>query len=86
MDTYRPEGWENPFTEGGRLSHLQNAPIKEYGFEAGADAMMEGLKKTGIKGESWGETILDSDQNVAYIYRVAPVGSKGWLVFIPEEA
>lgn len=41
----RPEGWKNPFSEGGRMSGVVNADVKEYAFEAGADAMLEAIKK-----------------------------------------
>lgn len=66
---YRPEGWENEY----------GSSITQKAYEAGADAMLEGLKKdcyAEIKGsEPW------------YMYGVDETedSCKGWLVFIPDE-
>ncbi|KKK53035.1 hypothetical protein LCGC14_3098820 [marine sediment metagenome] len=72
---YRPE---NPFAEGGRLSHLKNADIKEYGFEAGLDAMLQCLKRQQV-------TVPD----ILYWW-ITTKGrkerKKGYLVFIPEDS
>ena len=42
---YRPKDLKNPFGEGGHMSGVVNAEVKEYAWEAGADAMLEGLIK-----------------------------------------
>lgn len=73
----RPKGWENPYSsdkvssyptkDGTYLSY--NPHMDEYdSFEAGADAMLEGLKKEGRYGLHHSDTF----------------GGVGYLVFIEE--
>ena len=67
---YRPEGWKNPYhEETGRVPDEHNAEFQDY--EAGADAMLEGLKKQNV-------TLPD-------IIHHYTLGKLGKLVFIPEE-
>ena len=50
---YRPKDLKNPFGDGGHMSGVVNAEVKEYAWEAGADAMLGELRRRGyILGES----------------------------------
>ena len=75
---YRPKDWENPHLYFGsphtEFDEISNGVYKAY--EAGADAMLEGLRK-------YGEAMGASMDEVPYELRVG--GRKGYLVFIPEE-
>lgn len=93
---WRPEGWNNPYPDGTEKvlteKHIIQAieyPQSNYElFEAGAEAMLDALKKEAMKfnGENlqivthldWGypEIIRDT--------RLSPCAS-GYLVFIPDE-
>jgi len=66
---YRPEGWEkdHPYSAGGD------------GFEAGADAMLEGLKKS----EVWIKTDGKDGILMSPAYGMEN-WKKGYLVFIEE--
>ena len=69
---FRPDGWENPYEEDRFVFDREWSD-----FEAGADAMLEGLKANG--------GVYINEEDVATI-SVPLVGkTKGWLVFIPEE-
>lgn len=63
--SWRPEGWENPHTDAGRFGS----------FEAGADAMLEALKKKGAWMTPEHMKIPAPDRKYPY----------GWICFIPEE-
>ena len=71
---YRPDGW---CYDGGNASH----PCIGESYEAGADAMLEGLKKEGIYLN--GDTIIPAQGNFPEIH--CPGGTIGYLVVIPEE-
>ena len=68
----RPKGWDELYLK----AYKKEYSGKGYGsperamFEAGADAMLEGLKQQGVYG--------------TYPQRT-PKHKKGYLVFIPEE-
>lgn len=66
---WRPkEGWDNPFksvSEGGHLESPTGASI----FEAGADAMLEALRKGATRVNNMGD----------------PPQGKGVIVFIPDD-
>ena len=75
---YRPEGWENPY---------QDEPHEEcgcfqcgvhLGFEAGADAMLEGLKK----GAMFIPGVLAGADD--FMLKVGIPNNRGYLVFIPD--
>jgi len=71
---YRPKGFKNPysFMRGRPFKHITNAN-PDYAYEAGADAMLEGLRKRG-------------KYCVNSVGRLKTHKNKlGWLVFIPEE-
>lgn len=74
---FRPEGWINPYVE---YSTPRNKfPTRSRAFEAGADAMLEGLK-----GE--GEYITTNGKPYGLVLgKTLHTGDKGWLVFIPED-
>lgn len=82
---YRPEGWENPYHEsyrgyslvdGKRLPNVMGHSI----FEAGADAMLEGLKKDAY-------AHIRNEYDPLYEFGIDETEHlpKGYLVFIPEE-
>ncbi len=66
---YRPKGWVNPYDD----------KVDEWvHFEAGADAMLEGLRKRAFMMVSCG-------QKIGYYPTRPSYGENGHLVFIPEE-
>ena len=88
---YRPEGWNNPHPiptmriydgaitqdDATRIYRIErNIVAKHEAFEAGADAMLEGLRKEGDKvyQKGWGEIRVPIKGEI-----------KGRLVFIPDE-
>ena len=80
---YRPEGWKND-----REKYLLKDIDISIGniwpviYEAGADAMLEGLKKKGAyqeKGSQVGGLLINNTPWAGTCER------NGWLVFIPEE-
>lgn len=75
---WRPkEGWENPYSCLPEHMEKEYPVLPEYtAFEAGADAMLEGLKKQA----QWHSKDVDSPVNVDCQIR------NGYLVFIPEES
>ncbi len=79
MEHYRPEGWvkleEHPCSGDGCLQ------CRDYANrEAGADAMLEGLKK-----DAYAE--IKNDYDPIYMFGIDETMElpKGHLVFIPEE-
>ena len=82
---YRPENWKNPY----KKSTTEDFGLGEqavYGweypvYEAGADAMLEGLKREGSHLN--GDTIIPAVGEYPEIH--CPGGNKGWLIIIPEE-
>lgn len=70
---YRPEGWKNPHADT-TLNYAYN--MQGLAFEAGADAMLEGLKKEGVY--TYGNHTPDIE------LEDAPEVSGHWC-FIPEE-
>lgn len=87
MGKIRPEGWEKPnlFCQ---LANVECIP-KWTAYEAGADAILEGLKKEGLYGEYLKDYIIsvkvrkdDPDWAEDFLKRIQ---QKGWLVFIPKE-
>ena len=83
---YRPQDWENPYRKDSLVALFTEAD--QFGtFEAGADAMLEGLREKGLTdtfytnkdGEVCGESSLPLH---------IPCGDKrikGTVVFIPDE-
>ena len=65
---YRPKGWENPYKKWG---------VPEDAYEAGADAMLEGLKKASVRH-------IISPSEISF-WGVSTGVKTGYLVFIPEE-
>jgi rubrerythrin len=64
--SWRPEGWKNPHTK---------TPQSYAAFEAGADGMVEALKKKG----AW---MTPDQMKLLAPERAYPYG---WIVFIPAE-
>jgi hypothetical protein len=78
--SYRPKGWKNPYPSA--QFHPMGLFYKDA-YEAGADAMLEALRKTGKSYESERDTGLMEDQTVLLVYvRTKPPGV---VVFIPDE-
>ncbi len=73
---YRPKEWDNPNRN--RSASLAGA------FEAGADAMLEGLKKEGKYADNLGKYSKDYPYPMI-LARALEAGESGYLVFIPEE-
>ena len=76
---YRPKDWKNPYTEENSEIAIivESGPMPDEAYEAGADAMLEGLR-------GYGEAIGANLVEVPCELRVG--GRKGYLVFIPDEA
>ena len=77
MKRYRLKDWKNPYTEENSEIAIivESGPMPDEAFEAGADAMLEGLKKEGTHQPS--EWIDDT-------FGLHTTGA-GTLVFIPDE-
>lgn len=91
---YRPEGMkDNPY-------RVNSAYDPWEAYEAGADAMLEGLKEKGIYGKPTGDfecfCMVKPDEcddphddnfplEPMYPDEITRGHKKGWLVFIPEE-
>jgi len=75
IKTWRPEGWETIWTNLDEKPHPPVFDRERYIYEAGATAMLEALKKTGIKAQigMYGEDIIGK------------VTENGVYVFIPKE-
>ena len=70
---FRPEGWDNPCPQVQMTYYEQQ---RELAFEAGADAMYEGIMQFGHYKVDWS----DNGWDIPKVHR----GKKGYLVFIPE--
>ena len=90
MSKWRPDGWQNPFAETDDFGMYKiplgedNITNKRTCFEAGADAMLEALKETGLATPigHWVEAVARGESSNTL---AIPYDEKGWLVFIPEE-
>uniref|UniRef100_A0A6M3L774 Uncharacterized protein n=2 Tax=viral metagenome TaxID=1070528 RepID=A0A6M3L774_9ZZZZ len=75
VKTWRPEGWEIP------------REVEDKSYEAGADAILEALRKTGV---AVSNTDLDVYGRILTAPEHYPEGGKdehkGYLVFILEES
>jgi len=94
MSNWRPDGWENNkkivLYGGGRQTGRAEYSISKASFEAGADAMLEALKKQGIDhrvyadhlrfGVDRGTKVIEGREDT-----VTYQGVKGTLVFIPDK-
>ncbi|MCK5016442.1 MAG: hypothetical protein KAS32_05145 [Candidatus Peribacteraceae bacterium] len=85
---YRPEGWnamdimlKTPVyvITGDELTDIKLSLV-----EAGADAMLEGLKKEGMNSKGEFPNIKQFPNDSMLTVKIP--NKKGWLVFIPEEA
>ena len=75
---YRPKDWKNPYTEENSEIAIivESGPMPDEAFEAGADAMLEGLKEEGIFTYGAGH----------YPDIEVPKEVSGYWCFIPDEA
>jgi len=71
MAEWRPEGWENPHSNLG-----PGFDLAYTAFEAGAEAMLEALKKKGALMTPEQMKLIAPDRQYPY----------GYLVFIPDAA
>ena len=83
----RPDGWRNPHKKDTVMTSTREG-AKYRVYEAGADAMLEGLKKHSLHAEYLEDFIISTavkaDKDWAEdFYENMP--AKGYLVFIPEE-
>ena len=91
---YRPPNWENHYSEEYYKKYLSfaernkspydmywNMEDCEIAFENGADAMLEGLKKEGIKTNLKNGDIYTIPSRIVDEMRE----TIGWMVFIPDE-
>lgn len=95
-EIYRPEGWENPYliprpcvynrvlseSEWGEIFKAEEPVVRKHeAFEAGANAMLEGLKKEGERVD-----IATYGGANCYFPLLLTIPARGVAVFIPEEA
>ena len=73
----RPSNWENPYEHG--ITAMEQA--REDAFEAGADAILKGLKKDAVYRNRQGMITARDD---CVIFPQVP-NKRGWVVLIPEE-
>lgn len=92
--TYRPDGWKNPYPNSALVFDDKPDLGISYHivFEAGADAMLEALRKEGRKVEAGRETFLVQLQGVKTDLVLLPgsvqlpdIKTKGILVLIPDD-
>jgi len=78
----RPEGWDKKRCDYLHLNTADSSSVENIcTYEAGADAMLEGLKK-----ESFIRKItLPADTNITNDLTDFEITKSGYLVFIPEE-
>ncbi len=69
---WRPKGWRNPYRIEIVNSSLGGDSTAFSAYEAGADAILEELRKLGV-------------DNATYIHGANLVSPKGKWVFIPDE-
>ena len=73
----RPSNWENPYEHG--ITAMEQA--REDAFEAGADAILKGLKEDAVYRNYLGRRTAIDD---SVISPEVP-NKRGWIVLIPEE-
>jgi len=93
MSNWRPDGWENNkkivLYGGGRQTGRAEYAISKAFFEAGADAMLEALKKQGIDHSVYADHLrFGIDRGVQVLNgkedTIAYQGARGTLAFIPD--
>ena len=85
MTKWRPEGWGNPYRKDTTMTSTRDG-AKHRVFEAGADAMLEGLKKEGTFGHLFDSSILNADGGIVGLTGYDEDSSKdGYFLFISEE-
>ena len=77
----RPSNWENPYEHG--ITAMEQA--REDAFEAGADAMLEGLKKEGIKIDLLDKVRLFVNDRQFVLFHTPDIKTDCYIVSIPEE-
>ena len=86
---YRPKDWKNPYEpDGCEVSSNQMidaGEIEHNAFEAGADAMLEALKKQGVTDEFYrNEDGEVCNRSGMHLYVLANPTARGTVVFIPD--
>ena len=92
---YRPDNWDDIE---GNITYELNEKYADKGFqllaiaravEAGADAILDGLKKNSLYGEYLDDVVISArvkkdDPDWAEPF-FGSITKKGWLVYIPDE-
>jgi len=82
----RPEGWENPHPQGVDSNGDRYDTQVRVAYKAGADAMLEGLKATGISVDADKLLASVTNEDSPHFQDILLIkNAKGYLVFIPEE-
>lgn len=82
--SWRPSNWKNPHKDywGKEMTLKEDYETNQhFSYEAGADAMLEALKKDAAYMN--GDTIIPAQGKCPEIH--CPGGMVGWLVFIPDK-
>lgn len=79
MKSWRPEGWENPYSEYPDLS-CQKQTKEWLLYESGANAMLEALKKEGTYHQGAKPITFTFGSQIMFM----PIPA-GWGIFIPDE-
>jgi hypothetical protein len=81
VDKWRPEGFVNPYE---KIEHPDERQLGlDYGFDEGADDLLEALRETGIKVKKDfnGDTQLNFNGHPL----IPAHNNRGTLVFIPDD-
>lgn len=81
IEMYRPEGWVDVSNDAVERLKKQGVEFNPACFIAGADAMLEGLKKEGITMDNYNPV----NTTVAETAQFLNQAKDGVLIFIPKE-
>ncbi len=87
---WRPDKWDNPFHKTADYGHGKQSWNEEpefTAFEAGADAMLEALKKKKdtVRLKFDGTSRIPAHGDYPEIIIEGKPYDKGWMVYVPEE-
>jgi len=80
-EPYRPEGWENPHEHWIEIREGDVIHTARGIYEAGADAILEGLKNSGTCMKNFSPTNKTMPEIISFFDEC----ENGWLAFITEE-
>jgi len=76
---WRPNDWENPHETGEPLNWAASKEVACHNaYEAGADAILEALKRAGKHIYTGGYAVNWEGE------RIIPAGASGFIIFIPD--